>query len=82
MKARDNKPVRAQGDKPSLMKRIRNFFKSIGQEIKRVSWPDWPTLRQNTATVLVIIMIAAVSIWLFDMAIQGILNVTGFYSGH
>ncbi|MDO5738028.1 MAG: preprotein translocase subunit SecE [Eubacteriales bacterium] len=80
--ARKDKGQRSRVEKPGFFKRIRNFFKNIFQELKRVSWPDWPTLRQNTTTVLVIILVAAVSIWLFDMAIQGVLNATGFYSGH
>ncbi|MDO5733638.1 MAG: preprotein translocase subunit SecE [Eubacteriales bacterium] len=81
-KKTDNRGKKAKSEKPGFFKRVRNFFKGIWQELKRVSWTDAKTLRQNTATVLVIIFIAAASIWLFDMAIQGVLTASGFYTGH
>lgn len=68
-----------KSDKPGFFKRVQNFFKRIFQELKKVSWTDAKTLRQNTATVLVIIFIAAFTIWLFDLAIQTLLTSVGFY---
>ncbi len=68
-----------KNEKPGFFKRIQNFFKRIFQELKKVSWTDAKTLRQNTATVLVIIFIAVFTIWIFDLAIQTLLTSAGFY---
>lgn len=66
--------------KPSFGSRIKRWFSNIISELKRVIWPDKKKLRQSTATVLLIIAIAALLILFFDSAIGFILRTTGFYS--
>lgn len=77
-KSRSKKSAK-DGKKP-FFKRIKSFFSNLFAELKRVVWPDKKKLKQNTATVLVIIIAAAAMIWVFDTLLNFILTSTGFYA--
>ncbi|NLJ71046.1 MAG: preprotein translocase subunit SecE [Clostridiaceae bacterium] len=66
--------------KPSVGKRIKNFFSDIKAELKRVTWPDRKRLKSNTGTVIAIILLATITIFIFDTVISSVLSGTGFYS--
>ncbi|HHT24041.1 MAG TPA: preprotein translocase subunit SecE [Clostridiaceae bacterium] len=66
--------------KPSLGKRLKNFFSDIKAELKRVTWPDRKRLKANTGTVIAIILLATITIFVFDTVISSVLSGTGFYS--
>lgn len=70
----------AKGGKKSFFKRVKSFFSNLIAELKRVVWPDKTKLKQNTGTVLVIIIAAAAMIWVFDTLLNFILTSTGFYA--
>lgn len=84
MAKKDSKKSRSKksdkGGKKPFFTRIKNFFSNLITELKRVVWPDKKKLKQNTATVLVIIIAAAALIWAFDTLINFILTSTGFYA--
>jgi preprotein translocase subunit SecE len=69
-----------KGGKKPFFTRLKNFFSNLITELKRVVWPDKKKLKQNSATVLVIIVAAAALIWAFDTFIKFILTSTGFYA--
>lgn len=80
--ARKSKPEKKSKDKdkkPGLWKRIKTFFSDIKKELKRVTWPDKKRLKTNTATVIVIILLSALIIFIFDSLITFILTRSGFY---
>lgn len=79
--AQSKKNTKAKGrdDKKLKKKSAGSFFGGIKQELKRVTWPDRPTLKKNTVTVLAIIISAAVIIFVFDHIVQFILDTAGFY---
>lgn len=66
--------------KPSIGARFKRFFSNIRSEVKKVVWPDKEKLIHSTATVLMIILAAAVIIWAFDSIINVILTGVGFYT--
>lgn len=70
-----------KSDKPGFGARIKNFFSGLKAELKRVIWPDRKKLKINTATVLVIILAAALMIFVFDSLVSLLLDKTGFYHG-
>jgi preprotein translocase subunit SecE len=70
----------AKGGKKAFFTRLKNFFSNLITELKRVVWPDRKKLKQNTGTVLAIIIAAAVLIWVFDTFLNLILTSTGFYA--
>lgn len=66
--------------KPGLGRRLKNFFSDIKAELKRVTWPDRKRLKANTGTVIAIILMATITIFIFDTVISSVLSATGFYT--
>ncbi|MBQ6907871.1 MAG: preprotein translocase subunit SecE, partial [Clostridia bacterium] len=46
--------------------RIAKFFREIKAELKKVVWPTWSQVRNNTGVVIVSILVVGVCIWLLD----------------
>lgn len=59
-------------------KRISKFFREIKSELKKVVWPSRSQMINNTAMVLVCVLIVGVFIWAFDwlagMLVQGLIS--------
>jgi preprotein translocase subunit SecE len=59
----------------SIVLRTRTFVGEVIEEIKKVTWPDWPQLKNSTFVILVFVFIVAAIIWVMDLAVRGILGV-------
>lgn len=46
--------------------RIGKFFKDIKVELKKVIWPSWSQVRNNTGIVLACILVIGIGIWVLD----------------
>ena len=57
--------------------RVRNFFREVRIEMKKVTWPTRKELIKNTGVVIVAVVIAAVFIGLFDALWQYIVKISG-----
>ena len=57
-----------------LVTKTRDFFTEVVDEIKKVTWPDWPQLKNATLVILVFVLIVAGIIWLKDFGVRGILG--------
>lgn len=53
--------------KPNFFHRIVNYFKDVKSEMKKVVWPTFAKVRQNTLIVIVYVLIVGVVIWALDM---------------
>ena len=53
---------------------IARFFREFKSEIKKISWPDLPTVIKNTAVVLTISAIVGAFIWLLDLGLQELMK--------
>ena len=55
--------------KPNFFTRMVNYFKEVKAEMKKVVWPTFVKIRQNTITVIVYVVIVGLVIcgldWLF-----------------
>ncbi len=49
-----------------IVTRTRDFSGEVVEEVKKVTWPDWPQLKNATLVILVFIMIVSVIIWIMD----------------
>ncbi len=58
----------------SSLARARAFGAEVVDELKKVTWPDWPQLKNATFVILVFVVIVALIIWGMDLAVSGILN--------
>ena len=54
---------------------IRRFTDETVDELKKVTWPDWPQLRNSTFVILVFVVIVSAIIWLMDVSVRAILGV-------
>lgn len=60
---------------------IGKWFRGMKSELKKVVWPSWSQLLNNTVIVIVISLIVALIVGLFDFAamtgIEALLNLVG-----
>lgn len=54
--------------------KIARWFKDFRGEIKKIFWPDAKTVAKNTLIVLIVVTIAALVIWAFDLAMSSSLD--------
>ena len=52
----------------------RRFFDETVDELKKVTWPDMPQLRNSTFVVLVFVVIVSGIIWGMDTAVRIVLR--------
>ena len=64
--------------KPSFFERVRDTFRGIRRELKRVVWPNKKTMRENTTAVLVITIVVTVLLFFTDTVMVKILDAAGF----
>ena len=53
--------------KPTFFARIANYFKEVKSELKKVVWPTFSKIRQNTLIVIIYVLIVGLVIWGLDM---------------
>ncbi len=63
----------AQGGQPSLWGRLVQFYHGVMFEMKKVTWPDVPQVRQATIAIIIFVLVLALLITLLDLALNGIL---------
>jgi preprotein translocase subunit SecE len=59
----------------SIVSRTRDYTGQVLEEIKKVTWPDWPQLKNSTLVVIVFVVIVSLIIFLMDVIVR---NVLGF----
>jgi preprotein translocase SecE subunit len=50
------------------LKRANEFVQECWVELQRVTWPDWPQLKNATLVVIVFCILVAGVIWIMDVA--------------
>jgi preprotein translocase subunit SecE len=58
----------------SLVARAREFGSEVAAELRKVTWPDWPQLRNSTWVILIFVAIVSLIIWLMDLAVRNVLR--------
>jgi preprotein translocase subunit SecE len=53
---------------------VRRFTDETVDEMKKVTWPDLPQLRNSTFVVLVFVIIVSAIIWGMDVAVRLVLR--------
>ncbi len=49
----------------------KQWFDEMVEEMKKVTWPDWPQLRNATFVILVFVVIVSAIIWVMDLVVRG-----------
>ena len=77
-KSRDKVNKNTKNNKPSFMSKLKNFFKSLRTELKKVIWPDKDTVKKTTAVVIVIVILVTILVWIIDSIMVFVLGQLGF----
>jgi preprotein translocase subunit SecE len=60
--------------KKNALVRAKGFVGEVVEELKKVTWPDFPQLKNATLVIIVFVIIVAIIIWLMDMSVRAIIN--------
>ena len=63
--------------KPGFFARIGEFFKGLKSEFKKITWSNVKATTKNFGIVLVVLIIFAVVIGLFDLGLTELLKLLG-----
>lgn len=67
----DKKPA---AKKPGVFKRIFAFFKGMRSELKKVTWPTFRQVVNNTLVVIVVVVSSGVFIGLVDLLFKELMG--------
>ena len=59
--------------RPSAFARLQTFYQSVVTEMKKVTWPDIPQVRQLSIGVIILSLIIGAIIALMDVVLQQVL---------
>ena len=73
--------VKKDDAKPGFFKRVGKWFREMKSELKKVIWPTPKQLFNNTAVSVVVMLVSALGIWVFDqlaqMLVKALLTLAG-----
>jgi preprotein translocase subunit SecE len=58
----------------SIVTRTRDFTLEVADEIRKVTWPDWPQLKNSTFVIIVFVIVVAIIIGLMDLVIRNVVR--------
>ena len=64
----------AEKEKSKKPNAIQLFFRETTGELKKVSWPTWPEVRQLTGLVLLVMFVMGAILASTDAGVRGLLN--------
>jgi len=65
-----------------IVTKTRTYIGEVVEELKKVTWPDWPQLKNSTLVILVFIMIVSLVIFAMDQVVSRILRfIVGLFTG-
>ena len=57
--------------------KTRDFVGEVSDEMKKVTWPDWPQLKSATLVIIVFVLIVAAIIWGMDQIVNLVIGPRG-----
>lgn len=72
----DREKAKAKGKKSGAKKQsgVAKYFKDLRSEIKKVTWPSWSKVVNNTAVVIIGMCVSAVVVWGIDSVLTALLK--------
>jgi preprotein translocase subunit SecE len=59
--------------KASVPERVVGFYNDVMVEMRKVTWPDWPQVRQATLGIIAVVLFIGAVIGLIDLICQTVL---------
>jgi preprotein translocase subunit SecE len=57
-----------------IIPKTRTFIEDVREQMQKVTWPDWPQLKNSTFIILVFVVIVAVIIFGMDLVVNNALQ--------
>ena len=57
------------------IRNAREFIGDVRTEMEKVTWPDWPQLRNSTYIIMVFVTIVALIIFVMDYTVNNALEI-------
>jgi len=57
-----------------IVPKTRTFLEDVRDQMQKVTWPDWPQLKNSTFIILVFVTIVAIVIFLMDLSSSWMLD--------
>ncbi|MBP1561098.1 MAG: preprotein translocase subunit SecE [Oscillospiraceae bacterium] len=71
----DREKAKAKGKKSAKKQNgVVKYFKDLRSEIKKVTWPSWKKVVNNTAVVLIGMCASGIVVWGIDSALTALLK--------
>ena len=72
----DREKTKAKGKKSGAKKPngVVKYFKDLKSEIKKVTWPSWKKVLNNTVVVLIGMSVSGIVVWGIDSALTALLK--------
>ena len=61
------------GRRGGVVRSVVTFYNDIVAEMRKVTWPDVPQVRQATIAIIIFVLLVGLAIFLLDVALQGVL---------
>ena len=73
--------VKKEDAKLGFFQRVGKWFREMKSELKKVIWPTSKQLTNNTVVSVVVILVSALGLWIFDLLasalVQGLITLLG-----
>jgi preprotein translocase subunit SecE len=58
---------------PGILSRLVAFYHGVMAELRKVTWPDLPQVRQATISIIIFVLLLGLAITIMDFVLQGLL---------
>jgi preprotein translocase subunit SecE len=69
----DARPQSPPAKEGNVFTRLVTFYHQVMVELRKVTWPDAPQVRQATIAIIIFVLLLGLIIWLLDITLQGVL---------
>jgi preprotein translocase subunit SecE len=52
----------------------RTFIEESWEELQKVTWPDWPQLKNATIVIIAFVILISAVIWLMDVVVRFVID--------
>ena len=57
-----------------IIQKTRDFTTEVLDELKKVTWPDWPQLKSATVVIIIFVIIVSIIIFGMDTVVRALTN--------
>ncbi|MBA4159305.1 MAG: preprotein translocase subunit SecE [Gemmatimonadetes bacterium] len=64
-----------------IIPKTQTFLEDVREQMQKVTWPDWPQLKNSTFVIIVFVIILAIVIFGIDFLVTAVLNLIHSLAG-